>query len=161
MLASWKASHGKPRQHIKKQRHYFAKKGLYSQSYGFSSSHVWMWELGHKEGWLLMNWCFWIVVLEKTFESPLDSREIKSVNPKINQPWIFIGRTDAAAEAPILWPPDVKSWLTGKDLVAGKDWSKRRRRWQKMNHQFSGHEHGQTLTMVSDRGAWHAAFHGL
>ena len=109
-------------QHIKKQRHYFAKKGLYHQSYGFSSSHVWMWELGHKEGWLLKNWCFRIVVLEKTSESPLDSREIKPVNPKINQPWIFIGRTDAKAEAPILWPPDAKSQLIGKDPDAGQYW---------------------------------------
>ena len=109
-----------PRQHIKKQRHYFANKGLYGQSYGFSSSHVQMWELDHKEGWAPKNWCFWTVVLEKTLESPLDSREIKPVNPKGNQPWIFTGRTDAEAEAPILWPPDAKSWLTAKDPNAEK-----------------------------------------
>ena len=90
----------KPRQRIKKQRHYFADKSLYSQSYGLSSSHVWMWELDHKEGWTLKNWCFWTVVLEKTLESPLDS--FKPVNSKGNQPWIFIGRTDAEGEAPIL-----------------------------------------------------------
>ena len=108
------------RQCIKKWRHHFADKGLYSQNYGFSSSHVQMWELDHKEGWVL-NWCFWTVVLEKTLESPLDRKEIKPVNPKGNQPWIFIGRTDAEAETPILWPPDVKSWLTGKDPAAGKD----------------------------------------
>ena len=106
----------------KKQRYHFANKGLYSQSYGFSSSHVQMWELDHKEGWALKNWCFLIVVLEKTTESPLYSKEIKPVHPKGNQPWIFIGRTDAEAEAPILWPPDVKSWLFGKVLDFGKDW---------------------------------------
>ena len=97
----------------------------YSQSYVFfffSGSYVWMWELDHKEGWAVKNWCFWTVVLEKTLESPLDSKEIKSVNPKGNQPWIFIVRTDAEAEAPIVWPPDVKSRLTRKDPDAGKDW---------------------------------------
>ena len=90
--------------------------------YGFSSSHVWMWELDHKEGWVPKNWCLWIVVLEKTLESPLACKEIKPVNPKGNQPWIVIGRTDAEAEAPILWTSDVKSWFTGEDPDAGKDW---------------------------------------
>ena len=118
---SWKKSYDNPRQHIKKQRHYFADKGLSSLSYSFSNSHVWMWELDHKESWASKNWCFWTVVLEKTLESPLDCKEIKPVNSKGNQPWIFIGRTDSEAEAPILWPPDVKSWLTGKDPDAGKD----------------------------------------
>ena len=94
-----------------------------SQSYGFSSSHIWMWELDHKEGWALKNWCFWTVVLEKTFQSPLDCKEIKPVNPKGNQFWIFIGRTDAEAEAPIFGPPDAKSRLIRKDPNAGKDWS--------------------------------------
>ena len=112
----------KPRQHIKKQRHYFAVRGPSSQGYGFSSSHVWMWELDHKESWVPKNWCFWTVVLEKTLESPLDSKEIQPVPPKGNRSWIFTGRTDAEAEAPILWPPDVKNWLTGKDPDAGKDW---------------------------------------
>ena len=88
----------------------------------FSSSHVWMWELDHEEGWVPKNWCFWTVVLERTLESPLDSKEIKSVNPKGNQSWIFIGRTDAEADAPISWPPDVKSLLIRKDPDAGKDW---------------------------------------
>ena len=106
------------RQCIKKQKHHFAKKGPYSQSYGFSSSCVWMWGLDHKEGWAPKNRCFQIVVLEKTLEVPLDSKEIKPINPKGNQPWIFMGRT----EAPVLWPPDVKNWLTGKDPGAGKDW---------------------------------------
>ena len=121
MLAPWKKSYDKPRQHIKKQRHYFANKGLSSQSYGFSSSHVWMWDLDHKESWALKNWCFWTVVLEKTLESPLDCRKNKPVNPKGNQSWIFTGRTDAEAEALILWLPDAKNWLIGKDLDA-QDW---------------------------------------
>ena len=110
------------REDIKKQKHHFANKGPSSQSYGFSSSHVWMWELDRKEGWAPKNWRLSIVVLENTLESPLDFKEVKSVNPKGNQPWIFIGRTDAEAEAPILWPPDVKSWLIAKNPDAGKDW---------------------------------------
>ena len=89
-------------------------------TWGFSSGHVWMWELDHKEGWALKNWCFWTVVLEKTLESPLDCKQIQIVNSKGNQSWIFIGRIDG--EAPVLWPPDVKSWLIGKDPDAGKDW---------------------------------------
>ena len=101
-----------PRQCIKKQRHYFVNKGLYSQSYGFSNSQVWMWELDYKESWALKNWCFWTVVLVKTLESPLDSKEIKPVNPKGNQHWIFIGRSDV--EPLILWPPDAKNWLIGE-----------------------------------------------
>ena len=101
MLAPWKESYDKPN-NIKKQKHHFADKGLYSQSYGFSSGHVRMWELDHKEDWEPKNWCFKIVVLEKTLESPLDCTEIKPVNPKGNQPWIFTGRTDAEAEAPVL-----------------------------------------------------------
>ena len=118
----WKKSYNKLRQHIKKQRQHFAHKVLYSQNYGFSSRHIRMWELDHKEGWALKNWCFWTVVLEKTLDSPLNCKEIKSVNPKGNQPWIFPGKTDAEVEALILWPPDVKSWLIGKDPDAGKDW---------------------------------------
>ena len=110
------------RQHIKKQRHYFASKGPYRHSYGFFISHVWMWELDHKESWALKNWCFWTVVMEKTLESPLDCKEIQPVHPKGNQSWIFIGRTDAEAKTPIIWPPDVKNGLTGKDPDAGKDW---------------------------------------
>ena len=116
MLAPWKKSYDQPRQCIKKQKHYFANKGPSSQSSGFSSSHVWMWELDHEESWALKNWCFWTVVLEKTLESPLDCKEIKPVNPNGNQSWMFIGRTDAEAEAPILWPPDGKNWLIGKSL---------------------------------------------
>ena len=97
-------------------------KGQLVKAMVFSSSHVWMWELDYKESWVLKNWCFCIVVLEKTLESPLDCREIKPVNPKGNQSWIFIGRTDAKAEATIIWPPDMKNRLIGKDPDAGKDW---------------------------------------
>ena len=120
MLAPWKESYDQPRQHIKKQKHYFDNKGLYSQSYGVSSSHIQMWELDHKEGWVPKNWCLRTVVLEKTLESHLDCREIKPVNPKGNQSWIFTRRTDA--KAPTLQSPDAKSQLTGKDPNAGKDW---------------------------------------
>ena len=111
----------KPRQHIKKQRHYFANKGPSSQSNGFSSGHVWMWELDYKESWVLKNWCLWTAVLEKTLESPLDYKEIKPVHPKGDQSWISIGRIDAEADTPILWPPDAKNWLLGKDPGARKD----------------------------------------
>ena len=117
---SWKESYNKPREHIKNQRHHSANKGRYSQRYGFSSSHVQMWELDHNEGWAPKNWCFPTVILEKTLENPLDCKKIRPVNPKGNQPLIFIGRTDAEAETPILWPPDMKSWLTEKDPDAGK-----------------------------------------
>ena len=120
--APWKKSYEQPRQHIKKQRHYFADKGLSSPSYGFSSSHVWMWELDYKESWALKNWCFSTVVLENTLESPLDCKEIKPVNHKVYQSCIFTGRSDVEAETPILWPPDAKNWLIGKDPDAGKDW---------------------------------------
>ena len=122
MFAPWKKSCDQPRQYIKKQRQHFANKSLCSQSYGFSSSHVWMWELDYKESWVPKNWCFWTVVLEKTLESPLDSKKILSVHPKGNQSWIFIGRTDAETETLILWSPDVKNWLIWKDPDAGKDW---------------------------------------
>ena len=104
------------------QRHYFDNKGLSSQSYGFSSSHAWMWKLNYKESWAPKNWCFWTVMLEKTLESLLDWKEIQPVHPKGDQSWIFNWRTDAEAETPILWPPDAKSWLIWKDLGAGKDW---------------------------------------
>ena len=100
----------------------FCQQSPYSQSYGFSSSHIQMWELDHKEGWALKNWYFWTMVLEKTLKSLLDSKEIKPVNPKWNQPWIFFGRTDEEMEASIVWPPDTKSWLIGKDLDTGKNW---------------------------------------
>ena len=110
------------RQHIKKQRHYFANKCPSSQDYDFSSGHVWMWELDYKEGWAPKNWCFWTVALEKTLESPLDCKEIQLVHPEGDQSWVFIGRTDGEAETPKLWPAHVKSWLIWKDPDAGKDW---------------------------------------
>ena len=144
-LAPWKKSYDKPRQHIKKQRHYFAKKGPYSQSYGFSSGHVWMWELDYKESWVPKNWSFWTVVLKKTLKSPLDCKEIQPVHAKGNQSWIFIGRTDAEAELPTLWPPDVKNWLTGKDPDAGKDWRQEEKGTTEdemvgWHHWLNGHE---------------------
>ena len=116
----------KARQHIKKQRHYFAEKGLSSQSYCFSSSHVWMWELDYKESWVPKNWCFWTVVFGE------DSWEIQPAHPKGNQSWIFIGRTDAEAETSILWPPDATNWLLGKDPDAGKDCRQEEKGWQRM-----------------------------
>ena len=122
MLAPWEKSYDEPRQPIRKQKHYFTDRGLSSQSYGFSSSYVWMCESDHEESWVLKNWCFWTVVLEKTLENRLDCKEIKPVHPKRNQSWIFIGRTNVEAEAPILWPTDGKNWLIWKDPDAGNDW---------------------------------------
>ena len=121
MVAPWKKSYDKSKQHIIKQRHNFANKGPSSQSYGFSSSHVWMWELDHKEGWAMKIWYFWTVVLKKMLESSLDCKKIKPVNSKGNQPWIFIGSIDIEVETPILWAPDGKSQLIGKDPDAGRD----------------------------------------
>ena len=115
-------SYDPPRQHIQKQRHYFANKSPSSQGYGFSCGHVWMWELDCEESWAPKNWWFWTVVLEKTLESPLDFKGIQPVHPKGDQSWVFIGKTGAEAEIPILWPPDAKSWLIWKDPDAGKDW---------------------------------------
>ena len=118
--APCKKSYDQHRKHIKKQRHYFIDKGLSSQSYSFSSGHVWMWKLDYKESWVPKNWCFWTVLLEKTLESPLDCKEIQPVHPKGTQSWVFIRRTDAEAETPILWPLDVKSWFIEKDPDAGE-----------------------------------------
>ena len=117
MLSPWKESYDQPRQYIQKQRHSFANKGPSSQSYGFSSSHIWMWELDYKESWEPKNWCFWTVVLEKTLESPLDCKEIQPAHPKGDQSWVFIGRTDVEAGTPILCPPHEKSWLMEKTLM--------------------------------------------
>ena len=166
MLALWKKSYDKSRECIRKQRHYFDNKCPSSQSCGFSSSHVWMWELDHKEGWAPKNWCFWTVVLEKTLEGPLDCKEIKPVNPKGNQFWIYIGRTDAEAEAPILWPPDEKSWLIRKDLDAGKDWRQNEKgTWEdamvRWHHWLNGHEFEQIQGDVKGREAWCVAIHGV
>ena len=147
-FAPWKKSYDQPRQHIKKQRYYFVNKGPSIQSYGFSSTHVWIRKLDCTESWAPKNWCFWTVVLEKNLENLLDCKEIQLVHPKGNRSWIFIGRIDAEAETQILWPPDVKSWLIGKDTDAGKDW-----RWEEKemtendmvgwHHQLDGHEFQQ------------------
>ena len=131
-FAPWKKSYNQPKQYIKKQKYYFHDKGLSSQSYGFSSSHVWMWELDHKEKLIVEEWCFWTVVLEKTLQSLLVSKEIKPVHPKRNQSWIFIGQTNAEDEMPILWPSDAKNWLLGKTLMLGKIEGRRRMEWQRM-----------------------------
>ena len=145
MLTPWKESYDQPRQHIKKQRHYFANKGPSSQGYGFSSGHVWMWELDCEESWALKNWCFWTMVLEKTLESPLDCKEMQPVHLKGDQSWVFIGRTDAEAETPVLWPPDAKGRLIWKDPDAGKDWGweEKGRTEDEMvgwHHRLNGHE---------------------
>ena len=145
MLASWKRSYDKPRQHIKKQRHYFANKGLSSQGYGFSSGHVWMRELDCEEIWTLKNWCFWTVVLEKTLESPLDCKESQPVHSKGDQSWVFLGRNDVEAETLVLWPPHVKSWLIGKDSDAGRDWGQEEKGTTEdvmagWHHRLNGHE---------------------
>ena len=150
MLTPWKENYDQPRLYIKKHRHYFANKGPSSQGYGFSSGHVWMWELDCEESWAPKNWCFWTMVLEKTLESPLDWKEIQPVNPKGNQSWIFIGKTDAEAEVPILWSPDAKSQFIRKDPDAGKDWGQEVERLMEdemvgRHHWLNGHEFEQTL----------------
>ena len=155
---SLKKSCDQPRDHIKMQRHYFANKGLSSQGYGFSSGHVWMWELDYEENWVPKNWCFWTVVLEKTLESPLDSKEIKPVSPKGNQSWIFIGRTDAKAETPILWPPDAKNWLRRKKPDTGKDWRQEEKGTTEdemagWRHQLYGHEFEQASEVGDGQGS--------
>ena len=149
MLALWKKSYDQPRQLIKKQRHYFANKGPSSQSYGFSNSHIWMWELDYKESWVLKNWCFWTVVLEKTLGSPFHSKEIQPVHPKGDQSWISIGRTYAEAETPLLCPPDEKNWLIWEDPEAGKDWRHEKKGTTEnemvgWHYQLNGHEFQQT-----------------
>ena len=148
MLAPWKKSYDKPGQHIKKQKHHFAHKGPSSQSCGFSNSHVWMWELDYKESWALKNWCIWTAVLKKTLESPLDCKEIQPVHPKGNQSWIFTWRTAAEAETPILWPPDVKSWLIWEDPDPEKDWGQEKKGTTEdemvgWHHRLNGHEFEQ------------------
>ena len=156
MLTPWKESYDQPRQHIKKQRYCFVK-GPSSQGYGFSSSHVWMWELNYKERWAPKNWCFWTVVLEKTLESPLDCKEIQPVHPKGNQSRILIRRTDAEAEAAIVWPLDVMNWLIGKEPDAGKDWKQEEKGTTEdemvwWHHRLDGHEFEQALGVGDGQG---------
>ena len=159
-------SYDKPRQHNRKQRHYFTNKGLSSQSYGFSNSHGWMWELDDKASWVPKNWCFWTMVLEKTLESPLGWKEIQPVNPKGNQSWIYIGRTDAEAETLKLWPPDVKNWLIQKDPDAGKYCGQEEKGTTEdemvgWHHWLNGYEFEQALWVGDGQEAWHAAVHGV
>ena len=152
---------------LKSRDNYFANKGPSGQSYGFSSSHVWMWELYYKGSWVMKNWCFWTVVLEKTLESPLDCKVIQAVHPKGNQSWVFTGRTDAEAETPILWPPDAKNRLIWKDPDAGKDWSQEEKRTTEnemagWHHQWDQHEFEQVPgSWWFYREAWCAAVHGV
>ena len=149
MLTPWKKGYNQPRQHIKMQRYYFVHKGPSSQGYGFSSGHVWMWELGYKKSWALKNWCFWTVVLEKTLESPWVCKEIQPLHPKGDQCWVFIGSTDVEAETPIVWPPDGKNWFFWENPDAGKDWVQEEKgmtedemaRW---HHRLNGHGFGWT-----------------
>ena len=151
-------SYDQLRQHVKKQRHYFADQGPPSQSYGFSGSHVWMWDLSHKESWALKNWGFWTVVLEKTLESPLACEEIQPVYPKENQSWTFIWKTNAEAEVPIFWPLDVKYLFIGEDSDAGKDWKQEEKvmtgneiiGW---HHWLDGHGFEQSLGVGDGQGS--------
>ena len=147
-LTPWKKSYDQTFQHIKKQRHYLANKCSFSQSYVFSSSHIWMWKLEYKESWVPEHWCLWTVVLEKTLESLLDYKEFQPVHPKGSQSWIFIGSTDAEAETPILWPSDMKNWLIWKDPDAGKDW--RQEEKQMTENGMFGWHHWLNVHWVGD-----------
>ena len=137
---------------------YFVHKGPSSQGYGFSCGHVWMWELDCEEGWALKNWCFWTVVLEKTLQSPLACKEIQPVHSKGDQSWLFLGRTDAKAETPVLWPPHAKSWLIRKDSDAGRDWGQEEKGTTEdemagWHHRLDGHEFEWTLGVGDGQGS--------
>ena len=155
-ITPWKKSYDQPRQHVKRQRHYFVNKGPSSQGYGFSCVHVWMWKLDCEEGWAPKNWCFWTVVLEKTLESPLDCKKIQPVHSK-DQSWVFFGRTDAKAETPVLLPPHAKSWLIWKDSDAGRDWGQEEKGTTEVemagwHHWLDGCESEWTLGVGDGRG---------
>ena len=159
MLTPWKGY-----EHIKKQRHYFAKKGPSSQGYGFTSGHVWLWELDYKENWVPNYCCFWTVVLEKTLENPLDYKEIQPVNPKGNLSWILIGRTGFWSWNSNIWPPNAKNWLIWKDPDAGKDWRQEKKEMTEdemvgWHHWFNRHEFEKTTGVVMDREVWRTAVH--
>ena len=158
MLAAWKKIYDQTVEHIKKQRHYFVNQVPSSQSYGFSSSHVWMWELDYKQNWVPKNWCFWTVVLVKILDTCLYHKEIKPVNRKGNHSYIFIGKTDAEAETPIFWPLDVKKWLIRKYSDAGKDWRQEEKRTREdkifgWHHWLDGHEFEQALGIGDRQGS--------
>ena len=149
-VTPWEKSYDQPIWHIKKQRYYFANKGLSNQGYGFSSSHVWMWELDYKESWVLKNWCFWTVMLEKTLESPVVCKEIQPVHPKGDQSWVFTGGTDAEAETPIPWPPDTKSWLIWKDPDAGNDW-RQKEKGTTEDEMVGWHQSSMDMSLLNSR----------
>ena len=166
MIASWQENYDKQRQYVKKQRYHFVNNGLCGQGYNLFSSHGRLWELHLSEGRESKNWCFGTVVLEKTLESPLHWKEIQPLHCKQNQSWIFIGMTDAEAEAPILWPPDANSWLTGKEPDAREDWQQKDKRvtedeMVEWHHWCNERELGQTPGDGEGQEAWHARVHGV